>query len=185
MRRENRLLPFRLCYISRREGHCQEVFAEISEKNWRGDLIVGADALGGPSRVIADMCQSPANLLGFPVCAGRVACARLLNFASGKRRAQATRPTADGYQLRIRRNALAFGDGSAGTSRTPSPTKHHPKRTSVGISSGFSITVSENRLRRYSYPSAAEAKSDKSCPDSDCHLNRRQTKLHRNKNPCL
>ena len=33
--------------------------------------------------------------------------------------------------VRIRRNALAFGDGSAGTSRTPSPTKHYPK-ASVG-----------------------------------------------------
>ena len=47
---------------------------------------------------------------------------RLSDFASGERRAQATRPTAKDNRSRIRRRSAIRSARPAGTSRTPSPT---------------------------------------------------------------
>ena len=54
---------------------------------------------------------------------------RLSDFASGKRRAQATRPTAKDSRLRICRRPAIRSARPAGTSRTPSPTREVRSRS--------------------------------------------------------
>ena len=79
----------------------------------RTDSAVGATC-GRPRRAGSFDCRFPTNPC-FVRSGRRAGCvsARLRDYASGKRRAQATRPTADDYQLCLRGNTAMDSPDSA------------------------------------------------------------------------
>ena len=108
------LLPILLGYTAL-GGPCRTglVARQPAANPHRTDSAVGATC-GRPRRAGSFDCRFPANPC-FVRSGRRAGCvsARLRDYASGKRRAQATRPTADDYQLCLRGNTAMDSPDSA------------------------------------------------------------------------